>query len=408
MSDRIGVRRVSAVRYDEMAAAFADLCLRAEAPNLHMAPAAITAALSGPVKRAQDIVVLCAEGGKGELLGVWAFRRIRSLHTGLAAMLQAPLVPLYEVSSSPVLDREAAAPTALAMLRFIADATDLPKLLRLPLLPVEGAAFAALAAGCAETRSALHRFELWERPMAIPMPDDTAEAYLRRSLGQGYKKRLQQHRQLEKAGALVYTRHRGADAPIALEDFLALEAAGWKGTNCTALAKLPADAAYFREVINRFAGADMARVDLLRLDGRPVAGGVLLDFAGQAHFLKIAYDEALARLSPGRGLAIEMLRADLAEAGFSSEVAAGSRGETAAMQGTGTGERPKRIGGCSGRPFRLDSGAGDRVDASAYPWGERQAMAHAILAIGSPGAHLPRLACHARMLLRQWRDRGHG
>lgn len=372
MSEGIDVRRVSAARYGEMADAFADLCLRAEAPNLHMAPAAIAAALAGPVKQAEDIVVLCAEGSEGALLGVWAFRKLRSAHTGFTTMLQAPLVPLYEVSSAPVLDRERAGPAMLAMLRFLAGAPDLPKLLRLPLLPMAGESFAALPKACAETGSTLHLFECWERPMSVPQPGDTAEAYLRRALGQSYKKRLQQHRMLERAGSLQFTRHRRGETTAALEDFLVLEAAGWKGANGTALAKLPADTAYFREVISRFAQADMARIDLLRLGGVPIAAGVLLDFAGQAHFLKIAYDESLARLSPGRGLAIEMLRADLA----------------------------------SGRPFRLDSGAGDRVDASAYPWGERQAMAHVLLAIGSVGpAALPRLAASGRMLLRQWRDR---
>lgn len=374
MSEGIDVRRVSAASYGAMAAAFADLCRRAEAPNLHMAPAAIAAALSGPVRRADEIVILCAEGGAGELVGVWAFGKRRSFHTGFATMLQAPLVPLYEVSSAPVLDRQVAGPAALALLRFLAGAADLPKLLRLPLLPVEGAGFTALAAACAETGSRLHRFESWERPMAMPLPGEDAERYLRRALGQSYKKRLQQHRMLERAGTLQLGRHRRSDAVTALDDFLALEAAGWKGTNGTALAKLPADAAYFREVIGRFAEADMARIDLLRLDGKPVAAGVLLDFAGQAHFLKIAYDEILARLSPGRGLAIEMLRRDFA--------------------GDGS--------------FRLDSGAGDRVDASAYPWGERQAMANAIIAIGPAGSSLPRLAARGRMLLRQWRDRKGG
>ncbi|WP_332680761.1 GNAT family N-acetyltransferase [Bosea sp. (in: a-proteobacteria)] len=375
MSEAVGVRRVSAASYGAMQADFADLCRRAEAPNLHMAPAAIAAALPGRVKQANDIVILCAEGSGSGLLGVWAFRRMRNVHTGFAAMLQSPLVPLYEVSSAPVLDRDRAGPVALALLRFIADAGDLPKILRLPLLPVEGVAFAALQAACAGTGSTLHRFESWARPMAIPAAGDDAQTYLRRALGHSYKKRLQQHRLLERAGTLQLARHRGAEVAAALERFLSLEAAGWKGRNGTALAKLPADAAYFRETVARFAEADMARIDLLLLDDAPIAAGVLVDFAGQAHFLKIAYDERLARLSPGRGLAIEMLRADFA---------------------AGPGE---------GLPFRLDSGAGDRVDPGAYPWGERQAMAHAIVEIGGAGSALPRLAARGRMLLRQWRDR---
>lgn len=405
MSDAIDVRRVSAASYGEMATPFADLCLRAEAPNLHMAPAAIAAALPSRVKQAGDIVILCAEGSNAELLGVWAFRRIRNAHTGFAAMLQAPLVPLYEVSSAPVLDRSRAGPAALALLRFLARSRDLPKLLRLPLLPVEGVVFAALEAACAETGSALHRFESWERPMAIPAPGDDAQSYLRRALGQSHKKRLQQHRLLERAGALRLVRHRGAGVGAALESFLALEAAGWKGRNGTALAKLPADAAYFREMIGRFVEAEMAQVDLLQLDDTPIAAGVLLDFAGQAHFLKIAYDEALARLSPGRGLAIEMLRADFAEAAFSSEAVTGSREENATTQEAGAVERSNRSGNCSGLPFRLDSGAGDRVDAGAYPWGERQAMAHVLIEVGAARSSLPRLAARGRMLLRQWRDR---
>jgi len=212
MGEGIDARRFSAAGYGALAAAFADLCRRAEAPNLHMAPAAIAAALSGPVRRADEIVILCAEGGAGELVGVWAFGKGRSLHTGFTTMLQAPLVPLYEVSSAPVLDRQVAAPAALALLRFLAGTADLPKLLRLPLLPVEGAAFTALAAACAETGSRLHRFERWERPMAMPLAAKDAERYLRRALGQSYKKRLQQHRMLERAGTLQLGRHRRSDA----------------------------------------------------------------------------------------------------------------------------------------------------------------------------------------------------
>lgn len=372
MSGGLAVRRVPAEAYGGFAAAFAELCRRAEAPNLHMAPAAVAAAVARQPGQARDIVVLCAEAeGDDRLLGVWALRRVRNLHTGFAAALQAPLVPLYEVSSAPVLDRSHAGPAAAALLRFVAAAPDLPKLLRLPLLPVEGENFAALEAACAGSGGALARFESWSRPLALPAAGDDAERYLRRALGSGYKKRLQQHRLLERAGKLEYQRHRGGETKAALETFLALEAAGWKGRTGTALAALPADAAYFRDVIARFAAADAARIDLLRLDGEPVAAGVLLDFAGQAHFLKIAYDETKARLSPGRALAIEMLRADFA----------------------------------AGRPFRLDSGAGDRVDAAAYPWGERLAMANVILDIGGRRAVLPKLAASARLRLRQWRDR---
>ncbi|CAD5245984.1 Acetyltransferase (GNAT) domain-containing protein [Bosea sp. 62] len=372
MTASIAVRRLPAGTYGAVyAEAFADLCRRAEAPNLHMAPAAVAAALSFGIAN-DDIVVLAAHASDGEdLLGLWALRRTRSLHSGLVPVLEAPLVSLYEVSSAPVLDRGRAHDAAAALILTIAEAPDLPKILKLPLLPMQGNVFAALESALAATGSSIATFERWQRPMLVPEPGDDAERYLRRALGQGYKKRMQQHRQLEKAGTLAYQRHRGAEAIATLEDFLALEAAGWKGRGGTALTSLARDGAYIREIIGNFAAADAIRVDLLRLDDQPIAGGLLLDLAGQSHFLKIAYDEGKARLSPGRALAIAMLRADFA----------------------------------AGRPFLLDSGAGDRVDPSAYPWGERQEMANAIVALAGHSAALPKLAAAARMRLRHWRDR---
>lgn len=372
MTASIAVRRLPAGTYGAAyAEAFADLCRRAEAPNLHMAPAAVAAAVSFGIA-SDDIVVLAAQEQDDErLLGLWALRRTRSLRTGLTTVLEAPLVPLYEVSSAPVLDRERANDAAAALILAIIDASDLPKVLKLPLLPMSGGIFAALEAALAATGGSIATFERWQRPMLAPEPGDDAERYLRRALGQGYKKRMQQHRQLEKAGALAYQRHRGADAVVALEAFLALEAAGWKGRGGTALASLPQHSAYIREIVRNFAAADAIRIDLLRLDDQPIAGGLLLDLAGQSHFLKIAYDEGKARLSPGRALAIAMLRADFA----------------------------------ANHPFRLDSGAGDRVDPSAYPWGERQEMANAIVALAGHSAALPKLAAAARMRLRHWRDR---
>lgn len=371
MSSAVAVRRLPVGTYGATyAETFADLCKRADAPNLHMAPAAVSAAVSFGIA-SDDIVVLAAqEPGEERLLGLWALRRTRSLNSALMPVLEAPLVPLYEVSSAPVLDRERASDVAVALVRAIVEAPDLPKILKLPLLPMQGGVFAAFEAALA-AGSTITTFERWQRPMLVPELDDDAERYLRRALGQGYKKRMQQHRQLDKAGALAFERHRGADAIAALEDFLALEAAGWKGRGGTALASLPQHGAYIREIVRSFAAVDGARIDLLRLDDQPIAGGLLLDLAGQSHFLKIAYDESKARLSPGRALAIEMLRADFATC----------------------------------RPFRLDSGAGDRVDPSAYPWGERQEMANAIVALAGNSALLPRLASTARMRLRRWRDR---
>lgn len=368
MSTTITARRLSPRDYARRDADFLALARRSDAPNLHMAPAAVAAAMA--TGRIAEPVILAAENDE-TLVGIWVFHRIRGLWTGFAPMLEAPLDPVYEVSSAPVLDRGEARAAAGALLDLIASASDLPKLLRLPLLPVAGPVFEAVQEACEARRYGLTRFESWQRPMMEPAPGEDAERYLRRALGGSYKKRLQQHRMLERAGTLCFERHRGQAAVAALDTFLALEAAGWKGTAGTALAKRPADCAYIREIVTRFAAIDGVRLDLLRLDGAPVAAGLLLDIAGHAHFLKIAFDETRAKLSPGRALTIEMLRADV---------------------GTDA-------------PLTLDSGAGDRVDAGTYVWGERQAMANLLVDLGAPLAPLARLAGQTRMRLRDLRDK---
>ncbi|POR56918.1 GNAT family N-acetyltransferase [Bosea psychrotolerans] len=373
MNATIVVRRIRPADYVERSAAFTELSLRALAANPHMAPAAIAAArLLVPDDR---IIVLSAWQsealGSERLAGLWALHRKRDWRSGFAPVLVAPLLPLYEVSSIPVLDRDLANDAAEAMLRHILASGDLPKTLVLPLLPLEGACHAVLSEAFRSTGSRLAIHERWSRPMLLPEADDDAERYLRRALGQSYKKRMQQFRAVTKAGEAAFRRERGEAAQNSFDAFLALEAAGWKGEAGTAIARRPRDTAYFRQLVAGFAAQDALQVDSLRLDGEPIAMGLLIESAGTRHFLKIAYDESRSRLSPGRALTIAMLQADFA----------------------GT------------PPVVFDSGAGDDVDAGTYVWGERREMGHAIVTLGSRRPGLPELAAHARQALRRLRKR---
>ena len=74
-----------------------------------------------------------------------------------------------------------------------------------------------------------------------------------------------------------------SDGPAAIEDFLRLEAAGWKGAQGTALAADPKRAAFARETLDGFAARGRLRVARLSLDGRPIAAGAVLR-AGRAPF----------------------------------------------------------------------------------------------------------------------------
>jgi hypothetical protein len=373
LSTGIVVRRVRPADYPTLAPAFDELSRRAVAANPHMAPAAVEAARLLVLDDA--IVILAAWQsealGSERLVGIWVLARRRGWQSGFASMLESPLLPLYEVSSVPVIDRDLAHDVATALLRHLGAARDLPKTLHLPLLPLDGPLHEALAEALRATGGRASVYERWLRPMLLPQAGDTAEGYLRRGLGQAYKKRMQQYRLATKAGALAFRRRRGHAAHAALPEFLALEAAGWKGEAGSAIATLPRASAYFGRLVEGFAARDGLVVEALLLDDRPIAMGLLIESAGTRHFLKIAYDEGQSRLSPGRSLAIAMIQADFA----------------------------------GSQPQILDSGAGDGVDAGTYPWAERRAMGNVLIGLGrtSPGA--PHLAQRARQWLRRLRRR---
>ena len=148
-----------------------------------------------------------------------------------------------------------------------------------------------------------------DRPAAIVHREEramlasglTAEAYLEASLSGKKRKELRrQHRRLSEEGELVFDRQIDASG-IAhwIEDFLALERAGWKGANGSALACSEANAAMFRETL--VGGANEGRLERLSLtlDGKPIA--MLVNFLTPpgAFSYKTAFDEDFARFSPG-------------------------------------------------------------------------------------------------------------
>jgi CelD/BcsL family acetyltransferase involved in cellulose biosynthesis len=93
-----------------------------------------------------------------------------------------------------------------------------------------------------------------------------------------------------------------------IADFLALEASGWKGRNGSALGSRPESRRFFVRAASEAARRGRLEMLALRLDGRPVAMRCAFG-AGEGSFaFKIAYDETLARYSPGLLLEIEHLK----------------------------------------------------------------------------------------------------
>lgn len=118
--------------------------------------------------------------------------------------------------------------------------------------------------------------------------------------------RRQRRRLGEELGEELVCVDRSSD-PTAIEQFLQLEASGWKGESDTAFASREGDADFLRRVSSDFRERGDLQLLSLEAAGEPVAMQVNL-IAGETLFrFKIAFDEERAKWSPGALLEIDSI-----------------------------------------------------------------------------------------------------
>lgn len=240
-----------------------------------------------------------AEGGRvlaGLLPVVSAWSALRLPVPALVA--HQPYAPL----TVPLLHQDHAVEAAGALID--AAAARGARLLSLPVMVLDGKAYDAFAEAMARRNLAGIVHNRHERAALDARQE--AESYLRAGFGAKKLKELRRLRhRLDEEGIVTFALARGpAEAGPALERFLRLEAAGWKGAGGTGLGQKPGDADFAR----RAAAEGMFEIGELTLDGRPIASGLMMRQGERAFFFKIAYDEELARYSPGVQLTLELTR----------------------------------------------------------------------------------------------------
>lgn len=137
-----------------------------------------------------------------------------------------------------------------------------------------------------------------------------ADTFLKASLSRQKRQGIQRtERRLAETGSLATAWFApGDDANAWADDFLKLEASGWKGREQTALGSNAAQEAFFRGLIQRGAAAGKLLLGKLSFDGRPIAMICNL-MAGQGGYsFKIAYDETIADYSPGLLIELALIR----------------------------------------------------------------------------------------------------
>ena len=185
------------------------------------------------------------------------------------------------------------------LLRWVDQNTGLAAFLHLPGIPESCAPDAALSVLTQEDNRASGVVEHEVRALLASelSPDD----YFEQSLSTKKRKELRrQARRLAEHGELSVDR---AETPEAIgvfsDEFLALEAASWKGRAGSSLANDPACARFFRESLTGAAQAGRVEGLSLRLNGEPIAMLATFLTPPGAFSFKTTFDERFARFSPG-------------------------------------------------------------------------------------------------------------
>lgn len=208
---------------------------------------------------------------------------------------------------TPLVDAEDAAETIDNLFEVLARReAKLPSVLVLPDIRLSGR-FAQLAKAVAIARDLpVATTDTFKRPMLESYLD--GDSYLKQAISAHHVREMRrQWRNLEKLGTLTYNVARQPEeVRLRMEEFLALEAKGWKGKKRSALINDRFRAAFAREAITNLAEIDAVRIHTVDLDGRAIASIIVFLMAGEAYTWKTAYDEGFSRHSPGKLLIMKL------------------------------------------------------------------------------------------------------
>jgi len=119
-------------------------------------------------------------------------------------------------------------------------------------------------------------------------------------------------RQLSRMGRLQLCRiTQRAELEGPLQDCFALELESWKGANSSAMASQAATLGFYTDLANAAADAGALTIYTLRLDGRLIAFEYSLTRHGIVYLVKISYDGAFSKYSPGNVLRYLRLRDEI-------------------------------------------------------------------------------------------------
>ncbi|MGB9624128.1 MAG: GNAT family N-acetyltransferase [Phycisphaerae bacterium] len=244
----------------------------------------------------EDRLYVAAAFRDGQLCAIaplrWRCERSAGLRLRLLRSLTNEHTPKYDWLWRPG-DAEA----ITALLDAICRRSDWD-VLRLDYVPADSATVAALLAfGLARRLRTSDEWCISSPYITIRGTWDEYEASLSDNFGSKTRKA---ERRLRKAGRLNVVEVRGGPGlKEALRRAYVVEQSSWKGAAGSAIADRPHEERFYTELAAAASARGWFRLFFLELDGRPIAFHYCFDYKRTMYSVKIGYDPAFARYSPG-------------------------------------------------------------------------------------------------------------
>ncbi len=300
-SASLSIQLIKPAEFGDLCEQWASLIARSAVPNVFMDPAvalAFAESWPDPIRIMLTWLRDPEAGNDVRLVGAWLLVERSTRLTWPLKALVSPVGPVAYLGT-PVIDAAYAAPVLTAMLEHIRTTPALPKLVLAGDMSGGSAVMDALEKVLADGKARARLIEA--RSRARLSACEEAEAFWAASMSTRHRQDFaRKRRQLGRMGELVFSCVDEPEAVAAgLEEFLMLEASGWKGKRKSALTCDATTAHFTRRTVAELAQRRLVSLQALRLNGVPIAMAVVL-FAGEAAYTwRTAYDETYRRFSPG-------------------------------------------------------------------------------------------------------------
>jgi CelD/BcsL family acetyltransferase involved in cellulose biosynthesis len=279
-----------------------------ENPFLH--PSIVQAGVENGLEGGRGAAVIVSRDGQME--GVFPFRsaHVRGIEFPGAATTE---LNLYHFNGAPLV-RDRNAPNALRAWLGAFGQKGVPSAWVLRHVDLEGDFARTLAAVAEEAGYSCHAFHRYQRPR-LSREHGTFEDHVKAVLSKRRVKDIR--RNLRRLGEQGEVRLEQATEPNRvtqrLEDFLRIEAKGWKGEAGTAFLSETATAGFARAAFAPDGEGGLVSIDTLLVDDKPIAVSLNVQ-AGDVRFTpKCAIDEDYRCFSPGVLMEYQIIEAFYAD-----------------------------------------------------------------------------------------------